>query len=1043
MTIVTKCYIAVAGLFSGTLMQSRDGMSTPDEDRPISLVRNSKPTPVAQIQENGSPFVPSDLGGGQLHVVNGSPEDMSRRPSPVPGGSYVKQIMPTTTGLTSSPHPGTSVYFGDRNSEAGFRSVVEKPTGLEGSSRDGRSLFSTIPPLPPTNQGMDLGESREVSSEKSFADASKNKLFTKKRFGKKRPDLKASISQPVLQTSAMRGIEDRFQPISLETAAEKERQRRDLAARRLVAPARPQRPSPSQALRGNSVDVVPRMPPSLALQSNSVSVARKEVGQPVASHNIQKSVSGSIGTSWSSDTANPPPVAQKVEFEKVPEKASKPDPPPRDVRDTTVFLTREIVYNDPIGVENIFEDLMMQKETGLSTARFILPSSTPNSATKASLLQKAPSMKARMQASQFPKTPIRFGAATPTLGTLTDRGVTQSIMARGRAIGRDEERSIWPRDSSVHSLANSRSRSRSRSGSTRSLRMHSRNNSGYSEIGPASASMTERSRPDSNTVPDSVFGAFNTPRAPASAPLPKGPRDSAPPVPRIPAGVLPSALLDQNTVEVVSLLYDSQSEVANTPPLSPDSGSDFEASIHEASLQFLGQGLSAFEATWAINQQENSTQRAEDTRITSPEVSPRTPVQEREMFPYQIPSIEASRWNLQAVKPGDEAFVFPTWHHRPGDMLPTFLRERRRKGSKDIQPPQPIFVQSSGLGARVEVGLPLLPPNPPTVDPRQQAQNIQSHLREYQDPVVDQNSGYLTVAASLNRPTSVLSTGSDTMLLQRLEREMGDQERDWQALHQDLDRDSIFSGVLSRVHSPRKPLNDGAILTFEKSLPALPQKPQSPRSQRTMSVNSKSSRASMWRKRLAEAQEEYEGSSLGIDIGPFFFPQAAEVDESNASTRSHSLDGSNDSRNESVTEAFTKDTSPASTVQDMVDYSQAVPGLWKPTPRASIEAFRSHLWSPSLPSKDYHPGEITSIRYLRRSTIDDDMPITAIGSLWQKAKELPCPPRQLLWGLDASPNRPTSKRASVKPQRKSKRYINLADIGMRLRHPSALPANLI
>lgn len=148
----------------------------------------------------------------------------------------------------------------------------------------------------------------------------------------------------------------------------------------------------------------------------------------------------------------------------------------------------------------------------------------------------------------------------------------------------------------------------------------------------------------------------------------------------------------------------------------------------------------------------------------------------------------------------------PTWHRRIGDELPAFSDRRSKHGARKISPPQALLLEPPrGRASPILIRNP--EPSPPLDSPGRALQEIRDQLNRLDEPKRG-SLGSILRRMPDNEHLGGLANddGMERLrLLENLEKEMGEQENDWQHMHQNLSRDSVSSiGTLAtpQLQSP-------------------------------------------------------------------------------------------------------------------------------------------------------------------------------------------------------------------------------------------------
>ncbi|KAA8576807.1 hypothetical protein EYC84_006860 [Monilinia fructicola] len=441
-----------------------------------------------------------------------------------------------------------------------------------------------------------------------------------------------------------------------------------------------------------------------------------------------------------------------------------------------------------------------------------------------------------------------------------------------------------------------------------------------------------------------------------------------------------------------------------------------------------------------------------------------------EVMVVMMDADEVRRSRAESVADDGESFIFdrnglpieakhslPSWHRRIGDELPAFSDRRSKLGSRKITPPTAL---SLGLPrARVS---PVLVRNdettPPLDSPAKALQEIEDQLNRIE------KQRRPSLGSILRRMPDTAEVGGfsddDAMerlrLLENLEREMGEQENDWQQMNQNFSRDSMStigirtpqfqaSPELTRSIMEKSPSHRLSLGLRRSSSRLVRQRMRD--SQAEISAEDvlpqiqESSSLGAWQQRLANAQLSYmenaptASHSRNSSINFLSVPKAShEPIESPTPTESEpeiEPDSEYESEEEEVME------------REQLNYSPYSPELlWQPSVQ-SPNAAVSLLWSsangkgslessssPEPPAKNLRPVQ-------RRSEIE--MSISS-RDLWSKSSsnfQASNVLAQELW-RSTSVRAPAVKARPVtqRPPRRSKRITVLADI---VENPEPLP----
>ncbi|KAI9050946.1 hypothetical protein LZ554_005057 [Drepanopeziza brunnea f. sp. 'monogermtubi'] len=381
------------------------------------------------------------------------------------------------------------------------------------------------------------------------------------------------------------------------------------------------------------------------------------------------------------------------------------------------------------------------------------------------------------------------------------------------------------------------------------------------------------------------------------------------------------------------------------------------------------------------------------------------------------------------------------WHHRIGDDLPTFSeRSRSNSVKRKMPPPTPLLLHRSGRRATVVVRS--AEPSPPIDSPERAIADIQEQLRRF-----EQQPSRGSVASLLRRipgPGSENERGQDTgrfRLLENLEKEMGQQENQWQRMQSSLGRDSISISPYAQAEA-----ENSTSQKISQGSPNTPSMASSIRARIRSSTNvriksvgsnrptpaaiSENPRASIWQQRLAEAQMEYMENApdslhkkslnfLSVTKGKPSFVSSTPPDSGESETELET-----DFESDSDTEAMRQYQPPQEAFKEAVT-------LWRPSTISPEEA-TGYMWS--SPYGTSSTSEATSeppAKNMRPAPrhLEHVLPIFST-ELWIKSSSLGnSRPLVGLWGSKTVSQtiistRPTRQR----PQRKSKRMTFLPDI---------------
>jgi hypothetical protein len=386
--------------------------------------------------------------------------------------------------------------------------------------------------------------------------------------------------------------------------------------------------------------------------------------------------------------------------------------------------------------------------------------------------------------------------------------------------------------------------------------------------------------------------------------------------------------------------------------------------------------------------------------------------------------------------PGDKtptAQNLPSWHRRIGDELPTFSERKSNSRSRKMPPPTPLLLNKTGRKAKVIVRA--TEPSPPADSPERAIQEIQAQLKRFEEPSRGSVGSLLRhLPNATSTDIGVQDQSSRLQLLENLEKEMGQQQDQWQQMQTNLDRDSMSvvmtpqaepsEETISRESSQRSARTPPGVLSRRARIrSSITMRSKGEDSSRTNSTaSSDNSRASIWQQRLAEAQMAY------VENAPDLLRKRSLNFLSVSKAQQQQLGSPTppDSDTDLEFESESEHGDVASHV------SQEAPSLWQP-PVPSPKATTGRMWnsssekqisrpaSPQPPARDVRPAQHRLDYALSISSFD----------LWTKPHSSNHGrPVVGLWG--SKPARPRSivtRRAIQRPQRKSRRVTFLPDIG--------------
>ncbi|KAF7923496.1 hypothetical protein EAE99_006755 [Botrytis elliptica] len=406
--------------------------------------------------------------------------------------------------------------------------------------------------------------------------------------------------------------------------------------------------------------------------------------------------------------------------------------------------------------------------------------------------------------------------------------------------------------------------------------------------------------------------------------------------------------------------------------------------------------------------------------------------------------------------PIDATHTLPTWHRRIGDELPAFSDRRSKHGSRKISPPtalqlEPPRGRASPILIRNAEASPLLD------SPGRALQEIQDQLNRIEEP---RRPSLGSILRRMPATEELEDLGYDEgmerlRLLENLEREMGEQENDWQQMHQNFSPDSDSS--IGSLATPE----------FQES-PELRRSTMETTDPKRLSLGLRRTSSRIIRQRM---RENMAGTSAEDDI------MSSQVQENpilgdwqqrlanaqmsymeNAPAISHSRSSSINFLSVSKapmgspapleTEPETESESEYESEEEMMDDEPLVASpyhpnlLWQPGVH-SPKLDTSSLWSPVHDKASMEPSQSPELpaKYLRpaQRTCDVAMVLSS-SNLWSKSSLNMQPSSvlaQALWG-STSVQAVTVKARPVtqRPPRRSRRMTLLADI---VENPEPLP----
>ncbi|KAF7949832.1 uncharacterized protein EAE97_003341 [Botrytis byssoidea] len=443
---------------------------------------------------------------------------------------------------------------------------------------------------------------------------------------------------------------------------------------------------------------------------------------------------------------------------------------------------------------------------------------------------------------------------------------------------------------------------------------------------------------------------------------------------------------------------------------------------------------------------------------------------EGEVMVVMMDSAEHRRSMAESAAGDDrESFIFdinglpieathslPTWHRRIGDELPAFSDRRSKHGSRKISPPtalqlEPPRGRASPILIRNAEASPLLD------SPGRALQEIQDQLNRIEEPRRPSLGSILRRMPATEEIENLdYDEGMERLrLLENLEREMGEQENDWQQMHQNFSPDSDSSiGSLATPEFQESPkLRRSTMETADPKRLSLGLRRTSSRIIRQrMRENMAETSAEDeimssqvqenpslgdWQQRLANAQMSYMENAPAISHSRSSSINFLSVSKAPMGSPAPLETGpETESESEYESEEETMDDEP------LVASPYHPNLLWQPALH-SPELDTSSLWSPvhDKASLELSQSPELPAKYLRPAQrICDVEMVLSSSNLWSKSSLNMQPSSgsaQTLWGSTsvqevAVKARPVTQR----PPRRSRRITLLADI---VENPEPLP----
>lgn len=368
--------------------------------------------------------------------------------------------------------------------------------------------------------------------------------------------------------------------------------------------------------------------------------------------------------------------------------------------------------------------------------------------------------------------------------------------------------------------------------------------------------------------------------------------------------------------------------------------------------------------------------------------------------------------------------LHPLFHHRLGDSLPTFsMREAQIRPRKNSVP-APLQLNRIGRPTNFVVELAELSP---VESPERAIEEIMVQLENFDDSERESID-----FGSLDRDTRQLQIQDRLRLLENLEKEMDEQEGQWQTLNRDRNSVSTTttntpanadfaqtmstrtSRIMSYVSSRSERFRSVQVKDNESSVPNSIQSLDNPR-------------ASMWQTRLADAQLAYlenAPSLLRKSLNFLAMPSmqiASPTPPQSGESIEIELDLASDSDVSDIEYNFVSAQTP----------TKGPAKLWE-LGASSPQAAMGRLWCHPYEEKIAAPTAEPPAKNMRMMQRFNVLPLQlSSASLWTKPS-LSSNPRVVngLWRPSlVRPKSILTKRASVRPTRTNRRMTILPDIG--------------
>ncbi|CAD6448216.1 e6dfdb4e-c340-4126-b299-fb6952bf947f [Sclerotinia trifoliorum] len=523
---------------------------------------------------------------------------------------------------------------------------------------------------------------------------------------------------------------------------------------------------------------------------------------------------------------------------------------------------------------------------------------------------------------------------------------------------------------------------------------------------------------------------------------------------------------NENILELVSKTLSNDSRERDAQVSSPaEEGYVSYISPSNASDTYRGSSYSAF----SPQRSQRFLDDLERLEIMSEIAIEENEGESDEAMVVTINSAENRKSMPESVADDSESFIFDinglpveakhstsTWHRRIGDELPTFSDRRLKHGSRKISPPTALLLEPA-RGRASPILIRNVEPSPALDSPGRALQDIKDQLNRIEQP---RRASLRSILSRMPATENVGGFGSDDglerlRLLETLEREMGEQENDWQKMHQNFSRDSMSS--IGTLATPRS-----------EASPELTRSAMDTRASQRLSLGLRRSSSRLIRQRM---RDNSNGTSAEAEIVPYQIQESSSLGGwqqrladaqmsymENVPTVSHSRNSSMNFL--SVSKAPNAPLESPTPTQSMLEIEseseygsegeieedeRSIPSpyypasLWQPVVQ-SPKAAASFLWSSAndTPASQSPEPPAKNIRPAQRQIGAEMLPSS--GDLWSKPSPNMRPGSVLVQGLWTSKSVRSStvkaRPVTQRPPRRSKRTTLLADI---VENPEPLP----